>query len=112
MLSVLFLATRMRAIQLTQGQTEKYQLPQPWVQSAMYISTYAVLLQVLLVLCVPIFTGEMNVKCDDQGNLDTSSMKGGGVVVMVISAVRYVAMALLYGSMITVCYAVYAMKAP
>jgi len=112
MLSVLFLGTRMRAIQLTQGETEKYQLPQPWVQSAMYISTYAVLMQVLLVLAVPIFTGEMNVKCDDQGNMDTSSMKGGGVVVMIVSGVRYFAMALLYGSMVAICVGVYQMKPP
>merc|ERR1719265_2546414 len=42
MLSVLFLGVRMRAIQLSQGQTEKYQLPQPWVQQAMYTCTYAV----------------------------------------------------------------------
>merc|ERR1719265_376054 len=32
MLAVLFLGIRMRAIQLTQGETEKYKLPQPWVQ--------------------------------------------------------------------------------
>merc|ERR1719378_1626148 len=32
MLCVLFLGTRMRAIQLSQGETEKYNLPQPWVQ--------------------------------------------------------------------------------
>merc|ERR1719453_330629 len=112
MLSVLYLGTRMRAIQLTQGETEKYQLPQPWVQSAMYISTYAVLIQVILVLCIPIFTGEMNVKCDDQGNMDTSAMKGGGVVVMIVSGVRYFAMALLYGSMVAICVGVYQMKPP
>ena len=38
MLCVLFIGTRMRAIQLTQGETEKYKLPQPWVQGAMYWS--------------------------------------------------------------------------
>jgi hypothetical protein len=37
MLAVLFLGIRMRAIQLTQGQTEKYGLPQWWVQHAMYV---------------------------------------------------------------------------
>merc|ERR1740117_870579 len=75
MLSVLFLGARMRAIQLSQGETEKYKLPQPWVQTAMYISCYAVLIQVILVLCMPIFTGEMNVTCDSEGNLDMSKMK-------------------------------------
>merc|ERR1719158_2626725 len=58
MLSVLFLGVRMRAIQLSQGQTEKYKLPQPWVQQAMFIATYAVLGQVILVLMMPCFTGE------------------------------------------------------
>jgi len=50
MLSVLFLATRMRAIQLAQGDTEKYELPQPWVQFAMYTATYGVMLQVVFKL--------------------------------------------------------------
>ena len=31
MLCVLFLGACMRAIQLSQGETEKHQLPQPWV---------------------------------------------------------------------------------
>merc|ERR1719440_2019911 len=55
MLSVLFLGTRMRAIQLTQGETEKYGLPQPWVQTMMYACTYAVLAQVILTFCVNFF---------------------------------------------------------
>merc|ERR1719161_703089 len=61
-LSCLFLGCRMRAIQLTQGETDKYQLPQPWVQNAMYACTYAVLAQALLVLIVSCFTGETSVK--------------------------------------------------
>merc|ERR1719482_2407212 len=93
MLSVLFLGVRMCAIQLSQGQTEKYQLPQPWVQQAMFIATYAVLAQVILVLIIPVFTGEMDVKCDEDGNLDTSSMQGGGIATTIVSLVRYAAMA-------------------
>merc|ERR1719420_2464975 len=84
MLSVLFLGVRMRAIQLSQGQTEKYKLPQPWVQSAMYICTYAVLIQVILVLIVPIFTGEMNVSCDSDGNLDMTKTKVGGMTATIL----------------------------
>jgi len=112
MLSVLFLGTRMRAIQLSQGQTEKYQLPQPWVQTAMFICTYAVLLQVLLVFAVPIFTGEMNVSCDSDGNLDMSKTKVGGFPAMILSGLRYVAMAMLYGGMLTVCVGVFMMEGP
>merc|ERR1719364_669992 len=112
MLSVLFLGVRMRAIQLSQGQTEKYQLPQPWVQQAMYTCTYAVLAQVILVLMMPIVTGEFDVKCDADGNLDTSKMNTGGLMGTVISVVRYVVMAMLYGGFITICYGAFVMKGP
>merc|ERR1719359_1908205 len=50
MLSVLFLATRMRAIQLAQGDTEEHNLPQPWVQLAMYTATYGVMGQAIFKL--------------------------------------------------------------
>merc|ERR1719235_1604390 len=90
MLSVLFLGVRMRAIQLSQGQTEKYQLPQPWVQQAMFTCTYAVLGQVLLVLAMAVITGEQNVKTDEDGNLDMSGMDGGGMVGTIVSVVRYI----------------------
>merc|ERR1719420_2390612 len=112
MLSVLFLGVRMRAIQLSQGQTEKYQLPQPWVQQAMYTCTYAVLAQVILVLIMPVFTGEWDVKCDKDGNLDMESMQVGGIMGTVISVVRYIVMAALYGGFIVICYGAFVMKAP
>merc|ERR1719364_261798 len=112
MLSVLFLGVRMRAIQLSQGQTEKYQLPQPWVQQAMYTCTYAVLAQVVLVLMMPVFTGEWDVKTDEDGNLDMSKMQVGGIMGTVISVVRYIVMAALYGGFITICYAAFVMEGP
>merc|ERR1719262_1388746 len=112
MLSVLFLGVRMRAIQLSQGQTEKYQLPQPWVQQAMFVCTYAVLAQVILVLMMPVFTGEWDVKCDEDGNLDTSKMNTGGIMGTVVSVVRYIVMAALYGGFIVICYGAFVMKAP
>merc|ERR1719235_3091677 len=112
MLSVLFLGVRMRAIQLSQGQTGKYQLPQPWVQQAMYICTYAVLGQVILVLLMPIFTGEMDVKCDEDGNLDTSAMQSAGIMGTVITVVRYILMAALYGGFIVICYGAFVMEGP
>merc|ERR1719364_112104 len=112
MLSVLFLGVRMRAIQLSQGQTEKYQLPQPWVQQAMYTCTYAVLAQVVLVLMMPVFTGEWDVKTDEDGNLDTSKMQSAGIMGTVISVVRYIVMAALYGGFITICYAAFVMEGP
>merc|ERR1719310_1677918 len=80
MLCVLFLGARMRAIQLSQGETEKYQLPQPWVQSAMVISSTAVSIQVVLVVLVGVFTGVGKVNTDEEGNLDVSKMENANPV--------------------------------
>jgi hypothetical protein len=112
MLSVLFLGVRMRAIQLSQGQTEKYQLPQPWVQQAMFICTYAVLGQVLLVLAMAVITGEQNVKTDADGNLDMSGMDGGGMVGTIVTVVRYIVMLALYGGFTVVCVGAFMMEGP
>jgi len=78
----------------------------------MYVCSYCVLAQVLLVLIVPLFTGEANVKTDADGNLDTSGMHGGGIVVMILSLVRYLIMMGLYGGFATVCVGIHLMEAP
>jgi len=111
MLSVLFLGVRMRAIQLSQGQTEKYKLPQPWVQTSMYVCTYAVLAQVILVLIMPIFSGEGGVKCDSEGNLDLSSVKPS-MITTVLNIVRYVVMLSLYIGIACVCVGAFLMEGP
>jgi len=49
-LCVLFLVTRLRAIQLSGGETEKYALPPVWAQHAMYVCTFALPVQALAVL--------------------------------------------------------------
>jgi len=55
MLAVLFLAVRMRVTWLTQGKGN----PPVWMQAWMYCATYAVLLMTLIVVVIPLFTGEM-----------------------------------------------------
>jgi len=112
MLSVLFVGTRMRAIQLSQGQTEKYGLPQWWVQAAMYYCANAVMAQVLLVILLPVVTGEAAAKTDEDGNLDMSQMQVGGIMASVISGLRYLIMAGLYGGFATVTYGCFAMEGP
>lgn len=57
MLCVLFLGVRMRAVQLSGGEPDKYDLPQPWVKIAMESCAYAVLAQTVLVVAVPIVMG-------------------------------------------------------
>merc|ERR1719314_63416 len=54
MLSILFLAFRMRVNQLTKNKGN----PPVWAQICMYFCTYAVLLMTLIVCVIPLFTGE------------------------------------------------------
>merc|ERR1719191_1324696 len=88
MLCVLFIGTRMRAIQLSQGETEKYKLPQPWVQGAMYWATYAVLTQVILVLIIGVISGSTQVQADEDGNVSLASVKTNWMVVTVLNVIR------------------------
>merc|ERR1719460_579991 len=56
MLCVLFVAVRMRALQLDPAEGA----PQPWVQDAMVMTTWAMLVQTLVSLAMPFFTdGEL-----------------------------------------------------
>jgi len=112
MLSVLFLGARMRAIQLTQGETEKYKLPQPWVQMAMFSTIYAVLAQVILVLIIPVFTGEFTEHADEHGDIDMSKVQIGGMGAMVLTAIRYIIMLALYGGFTVVIVGVFMMEGP
>jgi hypothetical protein len=112
MLSVLFLGARMRAIQLSQGHTEKYKLPQPWVQQAMFVCTYAVLAQVLLVVAAALASDGLDVKVDDEGNLDQSDVDEAGMAGKILNAVSYIAMLALYGGFVVVCVGVFMMEGP
>merc|ERR1719152_754468 len=64
MLSVLFIGLRMRALQITNQKGA----PQGWAQQGMFLATYAVLIQVLMVLLMPIFTRSAP-KMDADGNI-------------------------------------------
>jgi hypothetical protein len=53
MLSILFVATRMRALQMTQNKGA----PQGWVQDGMYLASWSILIQFMMCLIMPVFTG-------------------------------------------------------
>merc|ERR1740115_450352 len=61
---------------------------------------------------MPCVTGEMDVKCDEDGNIDTSAMKSAGIMGTMITVVRYIVMAMLYGGFLTICYGAFVMKGP
>ena len=70
MICCLFLAIRMRALQLAQGQTEKYNLPTPGMQSSMTAIATLINIQAVLVLAMPLFGKQPAV--DSDGNLVVS----------------------------------------
>jgi len=110
MLCVLFLSVRMRAIQLTQGETQKYDLPQYWVRHAMQICTWSILGQLIVVFLVPLFTGSQPVT-DSDGNIDHTQLASpqcGWIFVIL----RYVIMLGLYGGYVVVVAGVLLMQAP
>jgi len=106
MLCILFLATRMRAIQISAGQTEKYGLPQWWVQGAMQVCAWSVLAQLIMVFVLPIATGQTPGKSDEMVHTPNKMLR------MILEAIRYSIMLGLYGGAITIVVGIYMMEVP
>lgn len=115
MLSVLFLGTRMRAIQLSGGKTEDpdHPLPQDYVKTCMQLCAWSLLVQVLVVFVLPLFTGETEVPADVYGNVDLDALnkKMSKSMVYCFSGVKYTAMAALYGGFVGIAVGIFTMEA-
>jgi len=100
MLCILFVATRMRALQMTQNRGA----PQGWVQDGMYLASWSVLIQFMMCLLMPVLTGKKYTpdtldgatKPDEASNLANPWAAG------VVTAIRYVALLSLLGGTATV----------
>jgi len=109
MLSVLFLGTRMRAVQLSGGQPDLYKLPQWWVKTAMWVCVTAVQVQTLIVIALPfILGGTPKVGEDGTPELPPSP----SLFAKILGVLRWVTMIGLYGGFTTVCIGAYSMEAP
>lgn len=107
MLSVLFIGVRMRANQLNHiNGNDAY--PQDLTKTCMEFSTWAILVQILLVLVVPFFTGEFTVKTDEDGNVDVEALKKNANphAVSGLAVLRYLAMLALYGGFAGIIYGI------
>jgi len=102
MLAVLFVGTRMRALQISSNAGS----PQWYCQQAMFLCTYAVLLQVCMVLLLPFFTGGAP-KMDEDGNVVQPT--GNSALVYTVLACRWIALLGLYGGVTTVICALFLM---
>jgi hypothetical protein len=101
MLSILFVTTRMYALLLT----NKQGAPQRWVQDAMFMSTWSLMISFFMCLAMGVVQGK--VVLDEDGNVINSS--GSKTTGYVLTGIRYFAMLMLYGGMITVIYGLFTM---
>merc|ERR1719163_289579 len=91
MLAILFVGTRMRALLLTNNRGA----PQGWVQDGMYMATWAVLIQFLMVLLVGVTNGSKDMKFDEDGTPDWQpKMK---ILQYVGLALKWITFIFLYG---------------
>merc|ERR1719240_491952 len=108
MLAILFVAARMRALQITNFRGA----PQGWCQDGMYMATWAILLQFLMVLLIPLCTLVMEGKAthpdlDEDGNVKWKPE--GKIALIVVQIIRWLGFILLYAGAITVMVGVYTM---
>merc|ERR1719213_952156 len=98
MIAVLFIATRMRA-------------PQGWVQDGMYLATWSILIQFIMCLIMPFFTGKpytpdtLDAPVSKENETNVSNYYGA----LAVSIVRYFALVALLGGITTVAVGVFMM---
>merc|ERR1719456_1789337 len=102
MLAILFVGTRMRALQLTNNKGA----PQGWVQDGMYMATWAVLIQFLMVLVVGLTTAGP-VQTDEDGTPKWEP--SNPILVYIALALKWVTFIFLYGGIIAVIVGLYTM---
>jgi len=102
MLAILFVGTRMRALLLTDSRGA----PQGWCQDGMYMATWSLLIQFVMVLVTPCATGEP-AHVDEDGNIKWEPEHK--CLFYTIVAIRALGFFLLYGGVITVIVGVYTM---
>merc|ERR1719333_793529 len=102
MMAILFVGTRMRALLLTDNRGA----PQGWTQDGMYMATWSLLIQFIMVLVTPCATGEP-ASVDEDGNIKHEPEHP--IFLYIIIAIRVLGFFLLYGGVITVIVGVYTM---
>jgi len=102
MLAILFVATRMRALRITDNKGA----PQGWAQDGMYMATWAVLIQFLMCLVIPCCTGApAELDADGTPKFEPSNP----IMLYCMLALKWGTYIFLYGGTITVVVAIYTM---
>merc|ERR1719236_43172 len=102
MLAILFVGTRMYALQITDSKGA----PQGWTQDGMYMATWSLLIQFVMVLVTPCATGEP-ATVDEDGNIKWEP--DNKILFYSVVTIRALGFILLYGGTITVITGLYTM---
>jgi len=102
MLAILFVGTRLRALMLTNWRGS----PQGWCQDGMYMATWSLLIQFVMVLVTPCATG-VPAQVDEDGNIKWEPENK--ILFYCVVAIRILGFLLLYAGIITVIVGVYTM---
>jgi len=102
MLSILFVGTRMYALQITDSKGA----PQGWVQDGMFMATWSLLIQFVMVLITPCATG-VPAQVDEDGNIKWEPENK--ILFYAVVTIRILGFFLLYGGIITVITGLYTM---
>jgi len=102
MLAILFVATRMFALQITDSKGA----PQGWTQDGMYMATWSLLIQFVMVLVTPCATGSP-AEVDEDGNIKWEP--DNKILFYCVVTIRALGFILLYGGIITVITGLYTM---
>jgi hypothetical protein len=105
MIAVLFVATRMRALQMTSNKGA----PQGWVQDGMYLATWSILIQFMMCLIMPIFTGKKFTPDSLDGPVSKVDNVSNPYAAGAVTFVRYTALVALIGGIATVITGVFLM---
>ena len=107
MLAVLFIATRMRALQMTDNKGA----PQGWVQDGMYLATWSIMIQFMMCLIMPFFLGHKYTPdtLDGEQKPGENDNVGNQYGAMAVTFVRYCALIALLGGVTTVTIGVFMM---
>merc|ERR1719375_268203 len=111
MLCMLYIGARMRALQLatsTDGTIPPTAGPQTWVQEAMFVSAWAVLVQLIMVIIVGFCVGEGKPVMDESGNVKVPS-DTNKYIAYGLEAVRYLCLAAMYGGVVTIMVGIFLM---
>jgi hypothetical protein len=97
MIAVLFVATRMRALQMTDNKGA----PQGWCQDGMYLATWSILIQFMMCLIMPIFTGKKYTADSLDGPVKADNVTNP-YAAGAVTFIRYSALIALIGGIATV----------